>query len=208
MKKVLVLLICLLLVGCEANVNKTNNEEIDKTKEEINDKNNEEINNNDITKFKEEYEALNDKSVKMEVNENAKLHYLDIDGAIDFLKNKTGILYFGFPTCPWCRNILPVLFNVSIDNNEEIYYFNPKELRETNDEKFNKIMEILDKYLKSNSNGEKTLYVPDVYFVKDGNIKGHHLSSVESQTNPYETLNDSQKQELYNIYNNLLSEIK
>ena len=189
MKKNLILLICLLLVGC--GVKENNPTDV-----------------NDISKFKEEYELLNETSVKMDINGKAKLEYLDSQEVIDLLENKTGIIYFGFPACPWCRNIIPVLLNVSVDNNYKVYYFNPKELRGTNDENFNKIMNILDEYLQTNSEGKKTLYVPDVYFVKDGNIVGHHLGSVDSQTNPYDILNDSQKQELYNIYNDLLGKIK
>lgn len=160
----------------------------------------------DIQKFKLEYEQLNNKYIEMIVDEKVNLKYLSIFETIDFLENKTGILYIGFPTCPWCRNILPVLFNLSIDNNKKIYYFNPREAKD--DESYNKLKNILDEYLTTNSKGEKTLYVPDVYFVKDGKIMGHHLGSVESQTDPNITLDEGQKQELYNIYNELLEKIK
>ena len=51
-------------------------------------------------------------------------------------------------------------------------------------------------YLLENDNGEKTLYVPDVYFVKDGKIIGNHLSTVDSQTDPYTPLTEGQIKEL------------
>ena len=162
----------------------------------------------DGAKFEQEYEALNDKGIVVDIDTNAKVKYLELNEVVDFLENKTGIIYFGFPGCPWCRNILPVLLNVAKDNNEMVYYFNPRDVRGTNNEDFNKVMAILDEYLDVNSDGEKTLYVPDVYFVKEGNIVGHYLGSVSSQTNPYEALTETQKQELYNIYKDLLDKIK
>lgn len=199
MKKVLILFICLILVGCGVKENKKIELKTDETKTE---------NTIGIQKFKEEYEALNESSVKVEIDTNTKLDYLEVYEVIDLLKNKTGIIYFGFPTCPWCRNIIPILFNVAIDNDETIYYFNPQELRQTTDSKFDEIMSILDEYLETNSDGKKVLYVPDVYFVKEGKIVGHFLGSVPSQINPYEALNETQKQELYNIYSELLDNIK
>ena len=49
-----------------------------------------------------------------------------------------------------------------------------------------------------------------VYFnaYKDGNIVGHHLGSAPSQTNPYVALTENQKQELINIYEELISKME
>lgn len=188
MKKFLVLLVCLLFVGCSSKVLETN----------------------DIDKFKKEYEDYNsmEDTVKVSIDNSAKLKYLNVSEVVDFLENKTGIIYFGFPTCPWCRNIIPVLLNVAKDNNETVYYFNPRSFRGTDDLNYSKIMNILNDYLESDENGEKVLYVPDVYFLKNGNIVGHNLGSVDSQTDPYIVLDDTQKQELYNIYKDLLDKTK
>lgn len=163
---------------------------------------------NDVEKFKKEYEALNDNSVVVTIDEKANINYLEVEEVVDFLENKTGIIYFGFPSCPWCRNILPVLIDIAKENNQTIYYFNPKELRGSNDKNFAKIMTILNDYLNSNDDGEKFLYVPDVYFVKNGSIVGHHLGSVSSQKNPYISLTLEQKEELKNIYKESLDKIK
>ena len=39
-----------------------------------------------------------------------------------------------------------------------------------------------------------------VLFVKDGEVVSYHLSTVDSQEDPSISLNDSQRDELYNIY--------
>lgn len=163
---------------------------------------------NETSKFKKEYETLNDSSVVVTIDKKATIKYLKVEEVVDFLENKTGIIYFGFPSCPWCRNILPVLIDVAKENNQTIYYFNPKELRGSNDENFARIMTILNDYLNSNAEGEKVLYVPDVYFVKEGVIMAHHLGSVSSQKDPYVTLTLEQKEELKNIYQESLDKIK
>ena len=92
---------------------------------------------------------------------------------------------------------------MSDDNND-----NNNNDNNENNEDYNKLITILNEFLTENENGEKTLYVPDVYFVKDGKIVGNHLGTVDSQTNPMESLTEEQKQELLNIYNDLFNKIK
>ena len=168
-------------------------------------------NNNmtDAEKFKQEYEALNNNSVVMNINENNPIKYVNFDEVINMVTNGTGVIYFGFPGCPWCRNMIPVLFDVAADNNiDTVYYFNPSDVRANGDENYKKLVNILNDYLLENEDGEKTLYVPDVYFVKDGKIVGHHLSTVDSQTGPYTPLTNEQTKELENIYQDLFKKIK
>lgn len=188
MKKVLFVFVVLLLTGCADNniVNVYT----------------------DGAKFEKEYEALNENGIVVDIDTNSNIKYLELTEVIDLFENKTGVIYFGFPNCPWCRNMIPILLDVTKENHEVLYYFNPSGVRGTNDENFSKLMTILDNYLTSNSEGVKTLYVPDVYFIKDGSIVGHHLGSAPTQTNPYELLTEEQKIELKNIYRNLIKEMK
>ena len=163
----------------------------------------------DALKFKNEYEELNTQSVKMDISENNPIKYVTFDEVVDILNNKTGVIYFGFPGCPWCRNVIPVLFEVAKENNiDTIYYFNPREIRNGGDDAYQKLTGILNDYLEENDEGVKTLYVPDIYFVKDGKIMGNHLSTVDSQTDPYTALNSEQRMELKNIYQELFNKIK
>lgn len=163
----------------------------------------------DAEKFKSEYEKYNDSSVKMEISKDNPIKYVEMNEVFDILENKTGVIYFGFPGCPWCRNMLPVLFEVARENNvDTIYYFNPKEIRTDTNNDYNKLKGILNEYLEINDEGEKVLYVPDVYFVKDGKIMGHHLSTVESQKDPSIELTIEQRNELKDVFNELFQLIK
>lgn len=163
----------------------------------------------DTEKFKEEYEALNEEweSVYVEVPEDVEITYLDEKELISFLENGTGILYFGWQSCPWCRNALPALMEVAVDYGQSIHYFNPKVIRSSENETYQFLMEYLDEYLSSDENGTKKLYVPDVYFLKDGQVMGHHLDTVESQDDPYEPLTNEQFAELKQIYEENINKI-
>lgn len=162
----------------------------------------------DTRKFKEEYEEVNsnDGAVKITIPSNAPVKYLSSDELFTKIENKENfVVYIGFPTCPWCRNIVNVLFDTANDNGATIYYINKRKLK---DEEYNKIYELLYDYLDTDKTGNKVLYVPDVYFFKDGSIVGHHLGSVASQTNPKVLLNSTQKKELKSIYQDLFNKIK
>lgn len=164
----------------------------------------------DGQKFKEEYEALNGNQnlINVTIDSDVDIKYLNAKQIVSFLKEGTGIIYFGFPSCPWCRNVLPILLEVASSNNIQISYLNPSGLRNSKNKDFEEIMNILDSYLMTNEEGNKVLYVPDVYFVKDGQIIGHHLSTVESQKDPTIPLTDEQRQELKTIYEDLIGQIK
>lgn len=165
----------------------------------------------DTRKFKEEYEEVNsnDGAVKITIPNNAPVKYLSSDELFTKIENKENfVVYIGFPTCPWCRNIVNVLFDTANDNGATIYYINARELKSSSLENYNKIYELLYDYLDTDQTGNKVLYVPDVYFFKDGSIVGHHLGSVASQTNPKILLNSTQKKELKGIYQDLFNKIK
>ena len=186
----------------------------------------------DGLKFKKEYEEYNDKKSssgktypKLNISKNNPIKYKSSEELADIIKNKTGVIYFGFPTCPWCRSALPALLEASEDAGiNTIYYLNIKEERDTKkidsngkiiDVKkgssgYNKLLEVLNDYLDDytlkddNGNevkvGEKRIYVPLVVFVKEGKVLGIHSDTVASQKDPYQGLNDKQKEELKLIY--------
>ena len=163
----------------------------------------------DGEKFKAEYESLNNENVNINISKNNPIKYVTLDEVFDIIQNKTGVIYFGFPGCPWCRNMIPVLFEAAKNNNiDTIYYFNPRDIRKSDNEDYNKLKEILNEYLSEDENGQKVLYVPDVYFIKDGKIVGHHLGTVDSQEDPTISLTEEEKNELLDIFNELFEKIR
>lgn len=179
----------------------------------------------DGERFKQEYEELNDSHLEVNIDSDNMIKYIGLEEAIDIIKNDTGVIYFGYPSCPWCRNAVPVLLDAASSTSlDTIYYVNAYNIRDvkeidddgnivtTNegDRLYDDLLEvlddILDPYTITDDNGEvidlgeKRLYVPMVLFVKDGEVVSYHLSTVDSQEDPSISLNDSQRDELYNIY--------
>lgn len=201
--------------------------------------------NTDAMKFKREYEKYNNKKIdsgkeylNLNIKSNNPIKYKSADDLIDIISNKTGIIYLGFPECPWCRNAISVLLDVSEENDiKDIYYFNIKnerdsytlegsklvyekdengnEIKGTKD--YSKLLKALDSVLfdyvleidgKKYETGVKRIYAPSVIFIKDGKIIGIQVSTVESQTDPYKKLTKDQYNELYDIYNDYVVKMK
>ena len=208
--KVLIIILCFMCLSC-----KNNNEII-----------------SDGKKFKEEYEEYNSSTtqdgqeyVKMDINENNVIKYASIDDVMNVLDG-TGIILFGFPECPWCRNAIPVLLEAAdIVGVETIYYYNNVNDRDIKslDSNGNIINEkegskeyyqILEKlgdkasiYEGLNDNSIKRIYYPTVVFTFEGEIVGTHVSTVESQTSPFIPLSDNEKNELINIYSDYMHKV-
>lgn len=165
--------------------------------------------------FKAEYEALNDaEHPNMIVPENLDIHTLDFSGTQALLNSWSGVLYFGFPTCPWCRNLLPELFTAMEKSGiSTLYYFNPKELRDEKElvnweiivkkpttPEYQRLLDKLDAILPAydglNDPNIKRLYVPTVVVIKEGKILNHHLDTLPEQEDPMIPLTADQKLKL------------
>lgn len=194
---------------------------------------------NDAKKFKEEYESLNGgvsssgkDYLEVEIDEDNKVKYSSIKDIIKVLESGTGVIYLGYPECPWCRNVVPVLMRASNNTGiENVYYLNMHDVRdkmevdsngnvvtvEEGEEGYKDLLEKLDSILseytvkdddgKEYDTGEKRIFVPTVIFVKNGKILDYHMDTVESQTDPYVGLNEEQEMELYDIYVNGIHKI-
>lgn len=194
----------------------------------------------DAVKFKKEYESYNGKTIEnskykypeVEISSKNKVKYADADKMLEVLGKGTGILYFGYPTCPWCRNAVPVLIEAANELGiEDIYYMNVKDERDEMKVREDGTLEttkegtkgyyqllkrmdaILDEYTLEDINGnsvstnEKRIFVPLVVFVREGEIVGYHLDTVPSQQNPFKLLDENQKNELMDIYVDLIHKV-
>lgn len=119
----------------------------------------------------------------------------DINDILDILKEGTGVVFLGFPECPWCQAYVPILNEVAREHNyKKIYYYNIMEDRKNKTEEYNTIVEILNNYLSTNDSGEKHIYVPNVTFVKDGAVVANdNETSMISGGSPVEYWTDTNK---------------
>lgn len=187
--------------------------------------------NTDAVKFKEEYESLNGSKAsngytypKVALEDNNPFVYASVDDAIKALENGTGIIYFGYSSCPWCRNAVNVLQHVNIN---EILYVDMSDQRDTYEvidgvltktkdgtDGYYKLLELLDSVLEDYlvdgiPTGEKRMYVPLVVGVKEGEIVGSHEATVDlndGQT-AYDALTDDQQEELKDVYDGIVSKV-
>lgn len=193
----------------------------------------------DAYKFRTEYAELNNQTNEsngktyptVELNNNNPFVYASVDDIKNLFDNGTGVIYFGFPTCPWCRNLVPIL-NEAVNNTsiEKVYYYNIKSIRssisfddnnklvnEKGDDFYYYLLDKLDSYLteytikdknnKDYDTKEKRLYAPTVVFVKEGKIIDVHEGTVDSQEDPYVVLDDKQKDELMSIFQDYLTKV-
>lgn len=140
----------------------------------------------DAQKFKNEYSKVSDDNPFV---------YRNIDQIINILEKGTGVVYLGFPECPWCQAYVPyveeVAKKVGID---KVYYFNILEDRKNNSEKYQKIVKILNEYIPNDEEGNKRVYVPALIIVKDGQIVDYN-DETSKDTKGYKTPEEYWKNE-------------
>ncbi|MDD2435439.1 MAG: hypothetical protein PHO63_04210, partial [Bacilli bacterium] len=161
--------------------------------------------NESALKFKAEYEALNglvvnDKTYSdMTIDGDNIFVYADMEKLKEIIKG-TGVIYFGFPECPWCRLAIPVMEEAAKEVGiDKIYYYNVLKIRDTKEldedgnvvitnpgtEDYQTLLELLDEALPEynglNDPMIKRIYVPLVITFKDGKVIDSHLGTVDSQ---------------------------
>lgn len=100
--------------------------------------------------------------------------YRSAEEIIKILENGTGIVYLGFPECPWCKAYVKYLNEVAMEEEiEKIYYYNILKDRKDNTEEYKKIVSLLDENLLYDEEGNRRVFVPDVSFILNGEIIGH-----------------------------------
>lgn len=119
-------------------------------------------NNNEGKKFHEEYSKVDEDNIFV---------YKNIAEIINILERGTGIIYLGFPECPWCQEYVVYINEMAKSYNvKEIYYYNIKEARNNNTDNYQKIVSLLSDYLPYDDSLNKRVYVPNITFVKNGKI--------------------------------------
>lgn len=200
------------------------------------------ISNNSQTdgiKFKEEYEKLNGKKNdqgkkyrEITIDSKNKIVYKTTEEVLNLIdKKKSFVLYFGFDTCPWCRSVVPTLASISKELNQEVYYIDVKDIRDTfeldDDNKpklvkkgskdYSKLLEklepVLEDYTLTDSDnneikvGEKRIYAPSIVSVIDGKAKELTTGISDKQTDGYMKLTKEMEKDTYNKIKKVLKQV-
>lgn len=197
-------------------------------------------NKTDSARFKREYEKHNGQKSengeilqKLSIPKKSKIKYATIEEAIDILKEKTALIYFGMPDCEACRNVVPILLEkVKESDLEELIYVDmtdrrdlyivkdgaPKEEKAASSEYLKLLDELeseLDEYVIEDENGieyptgRKRIYAPLIVAVYEGMIVDSHTGSVELEDGKKEIdgLSDLQKSELEALFDRMIERI-
>ena len=118
----------------------------------------------DNIKFSEEYNTIGEDNV---------FTYRSLAEIISIMEKGIGVVYLGFPECPWCEAYVPYLNEIAKEEGiEKIYYYNIKEDRNNNTEGYQKIVKILKEHLSCDEEGNERIYVPNVSFHIRGKVIG------------------------------------
>ena len=118
----------------------------------------------DAAKFKSEYSN---------VDADNRFVYASDDEILDIMNNGSGIVFLGFPECPWCQQLAPIVDEAArAENLDKIYYLNIRESRANNDATYQQLLEKLKDYVGKDDDGNPRILVPDVTAVRDGEIVG------------------------------------
>ena len=112
------------------------------------------------------------------VEEENVFVYISVEEAADKLESGTGILYLGFPECPWCQTYVPILNMTAQEMGlERVYYANILNDRADNTFDYQRIVTVLEDRLYLDDDGNPRVFVPFIAAVRDGVIVGHDNES-------------------------------
>ena len=184
----------------------------------------------DAEKFKKEYEVLNGEKNdsgkayrKLSISKKNPIVYSTAEEIVKKIdKKETFIVYFGFSKCPWCRSVLPTMFEVASDLDiKTIYYVDVLDIRDTKEYKdgdivttkessegyndlLNRLDSLLDEYKILDSDGNKVesnskrIYAPNIVAVVAGKPESLTTGISDKQDDAYMELTDKMKKEMYN----------
>lgn len=154
---------------------------------------------NDSTRFKKEYENVNNisennkKYINLKIEKKNQIIYAKNDNIISLLTTKDRIIFLGSPKSNETRQVIPTLLKVAKESSiDKIYYYNTENLTENLTEKIKEI-------LKSDE-----IVVPTVVLIKSGQVEQKHEKSVLSHKNEEKKLSNSEEAELYEVYEDLM----
>ena len=120
-------------------------------------------------------QVIEDKFISQypKVTSGHKFVYAEPAEILDIIDGGDGVVFLGFPECPWCQQLAPIIQEAAQSENiDKIYYLNIKESRANNDEVYQKLVTKLQDYLPKDDNGNPRISVPDVTVYRGGQIVG------------------------------------
>lgn len=121
---------------------------------------------------------------------------------------KSAMVYFGFPDCPWCEDMLPVLNEAAKNKDYPILYVearNEKGELNYSEEIKEKIYNEFDFTFETDENGKKIMYFPYVVRIENGVVTDSHVGTVDGHNAHERELTEEEKIALRKTYENMIN---
>lgn len=197
-KKAVIFLFCsLFLAGCSALGQNT--------KEEIN------IDFDSLPQTTYDYENMDNRAdmsgYKMLKDEEHVYQYSNLETLMSSIsEDYTGTVYFGFSSCPYCNQMVPILNYIAKEYNQTVTYVDTYDSRFDEEgntlEEFSEAYVSLQEFLGDNLDSDKTVYAPSVAFIKNGEVVAFQVGlDTENDYDAHEAdLTQKQKEHLASLY--------
>ena len=110
------------------------------------------------------------------------------------------VIFCAFDGCPWCEAMVGTLNDAALDAGWQIAYVDtrkdPSWENNADMDGYAEFMARFGEWMDEDESGEPHLYVPDLLFVREGEVVAHHQGVVPSYQEPGEPLTAEQAAEL------------
>lgn len=134
--------------------------------------------------------------------------YVTVQDVHKLIEEKaTFALFVSFPNCPWCNAVIREFVEVANEVGAGIKVANintrqkPEWTSNLDIDDYDLFVQHFGDYLNLDDAGIKHLYVPHVFFIKDGDVVYEHQGAIpEMGSDPYMVLNEEQEEILKDVF--------
>ncbi|MGI6607363.1 MAG: hypothetical protein ACOX1F_00060 [Erysipelotrichaceae bacterium] len=128
---------------------------------------------------------------------------ITVDEVLEKIENgETFIVYFGYVECPWCNCVVPVLNEVSVENDMPIYYLDfHSSVNSENASGMREISEFCGNNQQGLKEGQFSFSFPTVLYIRKGELYDVHIGTVYGHNGFTDSLTEKQRERLTYQYN-------
>ena len=142
-------------------------------------------------------------------------HFVDmtVRDVVDELdKGSTFVLYTGYDKCPWCNSVINYFNDILTERGITAAYIDtrkdPSWQNNMDIDDYDLFVKRFEESIDEDEDGTKHLYVPEIFFVKDGKLIGDHRGTVPSQKEAEDLLTQEQIDEYKASINQMLDQLE
>ena len=131
-----------------------------------------------------------------------QFHDITIKEILAFADEKaTAIIYCGYDSCPWCNCLVPVLNDVSIEKDMQLYYMDwMNDINKQDNQDMLDLVAYCGDLLDKNEDGDPVFFFPCVLYIKNGSVFNIHVGTVSGHDATSSQLSEKQQARLrYNL---------